>query len=358
MVDIPILVSPVENTPESWQITAAQQINPKSITASFDGTGAGGSFVPTLRILDANGNALAECPIDTTLAAGASADVSWFPFVKKKTGLQPSTPQYNVNELGFVGEGTHNSFATCNLTLGDVAVGDGILVLGMAPSNDGGGGPEGFPDQCFDTAANTYFEISTFNWQDSPSVANTGIFVSIWWCPSSIAPMVTGVDFIRVLWNHNVNDRVIYAHGVRHDGGASQPQFLAATADHDAATFASNQMTLTAPNYTPPRNNGLELAFLCSAKLGGVGGFGGVGGYSGFFQDTGHSFVGSFQTYLINWQTHGAVVLIDPTTSLPTNEKDFGTLPGGTLVPSFNGVAQFYSSGNNAWKGIALYGAA
>lgn len=81
MADVALLAPNVTDAPESYQVPGAQEIIVKSVRAHFDGTSAAGSFVPCLRLLDGNGNAVAECPISTTLAAGAQADVSWFPGV-------------------------------------------------------------------------------------------------------------------------------------------------------------------------------------------------------------------------------------------------------------------------------------
>lgn len=79
MADIALLASQADDAPLGYQVPGAQEIILKSITASFDGTGAAGTFVPTLQILAPNGAVLAACPVSTQVAAGASADVSWFP---------------------------------------------------------------------------------------------------------------------------------------------------------------------------------------------------------------------------------------------------------------------------------------
>jgi len=93
-----------------------------------------------------------------------------------------------------------------------------------------------------------------------------------------------------------------------------------------------------------------------AAKAGGLGGFGGVGGYSGFFQAESRSYTGSKQSYLINPQSSGANAYLIAGAVPASYEDDVGVLPGGVFVPSFNGVAQVYVSGANAWKGIILLG--
>jgi hypothetical protein len=65
--------------PLAYTIPGAQEIGIISLRASYDGTGAAGSFVPTLRVLAPDGQELAACPVASPLAAGALADVTWFP---------------------------------------------------------------------------------------------------------------------------------------------------------------------------------------------------------------------------------------------------------------------------------------
>jgi hypothetical protein len=79
MADVALLDSEVAATPTGYTVPGAQEIIIKSITASYDGTSAVGPFVPTLQIIAPNGAVLASCPVGVTVAAGGSADVSWFP---------------------------------------------------------------------------------------------------------------------------------------------------------------------------------------------------------------------------------------------------------------------------------------
>ena len=66
--------------PLDYVVPVASDIQPLAITASFDGTSAVGSYVPCLEIIAQSGAVVAYCPLDTTVAAGVSADVSWFPW--------------------------------------------------------------------------------------------------------------------------------------------------------------------------------------------------------------------------------------------------------------------------------------
>lgn len=84
MASEPVRSTTVVAAPKDYSVPPAQQIRLLSVRASFDGTGAGGAFLPALQILDNNGNVLVTAADPgVSVAAGASADVSWFPGVKK-----------------------------------------------------------------------------------------------------------------------------------------------------------------------------------------------------------------------------------------------------------------------------------
>ena len=81
MADVILRVPGSASAPLTYQIPASQVILPKIATASFNGVSAAGSFVPALQLLDATGTVLHTFTCGSALAAGASADVSWFPGV-------------------------------------------------------------------------------------------------------------------------------------------------------------------------------------------------------------------------------------------------------------------------------------
>lgn len=64
--------------PADWVLAAALEIQPKIAYAHFDGTSAAGSWVPCLRLISDSGHTACEAIAGTAMAAGASADVSWF----------------------------------------------------------------------------------------------------------------------------------------------------------------------------------------------------------------------------------------------------------------------------------------
>lgn len=118
MADISILDSATHAAPKAYVITGAQEIVLKGVTASFDGTSAPGSFVPVVQVIDPSGHIVGTYTLGTTLLAGATADVSWFPGIggSNSTGgssftrtvqLFCDTP--DANGYGFVGLSTQNA---------------------------------------------------------------------------------------------------------------------------------------------------------------------------------------------------------------------------------------------------------
>ena len=81
MADAVIRAQQVQTTPAGYTVPDAQQILVRSVRAVIDGTGAAGAFTPVLQLKDPTGAIVWQAPGDATIAAGASADVSWFPRV-------------------------------------------------------------------------------------------------------------------------------------------------------------------------------------------------------------------------------------------------------------------------------------
>lgn len=79
------------NAPADWTLPPRLQILLKQVRASFDGTAAAGSFQPLLRIITDSGHIEGEYPCGTTIAAGASADCTWFPGVVATSTSSTST---------------------------------------------------------------------------------------------------------------------------------------------------------------------------------------------------------------------------------------------------------------------------
>lgn len=86
MADVAVISTAVVAAPKDYLIPGAQELIPKAVRAVFDGTGASGSFRPTLQLLAPNGTVMWESTPTASIAAGASADVSWFPGLAGSSG--------------------------------------------------------------------------------------------------------------------------------------------------------------------------------------------------------------------------------------------------------------------------------
>lgn len=111
MADVALLAGGALPAPLPYVIPGAQEIVVKAATATFDGSAAAAAFVPTLQIVAPNGTVLASCPASSPVAAGASADVSWFPFVGAPASAFPSGEAVLALNARVVGDG-----AVCNYT--------------------------------------------------------------------------------------------------------------------------------------------------------------------------------------------------------------------------------------------------
>lgn len=99
MPDISIHVPPVATLPTSYTVSGTQDITLRFVTGSFDGTGASGSWVPAVQIVDPSGLVVGTFPLATTLAVGASADVTFFP---GRVNPQTTTPTPPVTPVGSI----------------------------------------------------------------------------------------------------------------------------------------------------------------------------------------------------------------------------------------------------------------
>lgn len=81
MPDVQIHPIGVVSAPGDYKVPDTAELLLKNAYAKFDGSGAAGSYLPLLRIISDAGTTLVEAVSDTTIAAGASADASWFPRV-------------------------------------------------------------------------------------------------------------------------------------------------------------------------------------------------------------------------------------------------------------------------------------
>lgn len=80
MADIAIVNPAVTGAPKDYQLRGGQELLLKAVTANVDGTTANGTFLPALQLLDPAGNVMwTSVNRAFPVAAGASANMSWFP---------------------------------------------------------------------------------------------------------------------------------------------------------------------------------------------------------------------------------------------------------------------------------------
>ena len=100
MADRQFVIGGILSTPADWHIPASLEIVPKTAYASFDGSAATSPYFPCLRVISDSGHVVAEAVSTTQVAAGGSADCSWFPHVGGQvsgTSILPINPAISGN---------------------------------------------------------------------------------------------------------------------------------------------------------------------------------------------------------------------------------------------------------------------
>src|SRR6267142_368214 len=76
---------PSHAAPSTYKLAPSEAFVPEAVTATFDGAGAGGTFLPTLSIYSQDGKLIARSPA-TAITAGNSAEVTFAPLLRAATG--------------------------------------------------------------------------------------------------------------------------------------------------------------------------------------------------------------------------------------------------------------------------------
>ena len=90
MADVQIKPLGTENAPAAWTLPGNLELLVKRCFAHYDGSGAAGAFLPTLRVRDDAGRNVLEVPMDASVAAGSSVEASWAPFLRGAQAAAPS----------------------------------------------------------------------------------------------------------------------------------------------------------------------------------------------------------------------------------------------------------------------------
>lgn len=92
--DQQILVTGQASAPANWIVPGNGQVTPRAIYAVFNGTNAATTFYPALKVISDGGETVGVYPCPTAVAAGVSAQVSWFPRVA--VGATAATPPSGI----------------------------------------------------------------------------------------------------------------------------------------------------------------------------------------------------------------------------------------------------------------------
>ena len=128
MADAAYVESAVEAAPKDYTIAASQELLVKAVRAVLDGTNAGGPYLPAVQLLAPSGAVMWAAVPPQPVAAGASADVSWFP----GGGVEEASA---ASVAGNVGGDLAGSLPNPSVVAVEAA-GPTRLVLGTIPDGD------------------------------------------------------------------------------------------------------------------------------------------------------------------------------------------------------------------------------
>ena len=91
-IDTQILAAGTSATPVDYRVPNAQEILLKAVNAVFDGSGAGGDYIPEV-VIESDGGVVIARAADpaNVVTAGNDAEVSWFPGVKNGAAAPSGT---------------------------------------------------------------------------------------------------------------------------------------------------------------------------------------------------------------------------------------------------------------------------
>lgn len=94
--DIVLSAPDVQALPADYDLAPAAEIMPLAVRATWDGSGAGGAFVPALEIVAPGGMVVATCLAPVELAAGESARVTFAPAMGGGSASSTTLPQLSA----------------------------------------------------------------------------------------------------------------------------------------------------------------------------------------------------------------------------------------------------------------------
>ena len=75
-----IVNTATSSAPKDYELSGTQELMLKAVRASINGASSATSWYPCLQMLAPDGTVMWSAIPSTPVAAGASADVSWFPW--------------------------------------------------------------------------------------------------------------------------------------------------------------------------------------------------------------------------------------------------------------------------------------
>lgn len=97
MPDVQILATQTAASPLDYTVPGSQEILIKSLFASFDGSGSASSFIPAVQVIAPGGHVAGTYLQNGQVAAGGSADASWFPGMN---GAGANGIQFDTRNIG------------------------------------------------------------------------------------------------------------------------------------------------------------------------------------------------------------------------------------------------------------------
>jgi hypothetical protein len=130
------------DAPAKYVVPGSSAIVPIAVQAVLDGTNASGDFVPALIFRSQAGHVIARVPTSTTVPAGGSAEVSWFPHGMSgggggAAGFTPAWAVGTKTGLGVIGPGTvavtWADFETTDSSVFSLNSGDNTKIMMASP---------------------------------------------------------------------------------------------------------------------------------------------------------------------------------------------------------------------------------
>lgn len=204
--DRQVIVAGLADAPAAWTVPGNGQITPLSIFAHYDGSGAATPFVPAIKVISDGGKTVGIYPYTSSIAAGGSADVSWFPGGRVTATLSnPGLMAVRVNIVGNI-----------NIPEGDPGV---FVTWGEAPLDTGSPTPfwnSGTPLRLTAPVSGHYLSIGNLEWGlvgagNAPAYTGHYLYLNGTPSPSYLYEFNTAEPDIGVAYNLNGG-----SHGIIH----------------------------------------------------------------------------------------------------------------------------------------------